>query len=192
MEGLICLCSWCLSPLIIMIVNISCTDDIQRKRWLDGITKSMDMNVSKLWEMVKDTGVLAHCSPWGCRVGHDWVNELNWLILCLVYSFPKAAVTNYHRFSGLKHETFVPSQSWRPVVWNPDASRTILSPELWGMILPASSRFWWLQVFLGLLAHHSSLSLIFIWSSPWVRVTNLPRLSGIRIPVIGLRIHQTI
>ena len=35
----------------------------QRMRWLDSNTDSMDVNLSKLQEMVKDRGRLACCSP---------------------------------------------------------------------------------------------------------------------------------
>ena len=47
-----------------------------RMRWLDGITDSMDVNLSELRELVMEQGGLACCDSWG-RKESDTTERLN-------------------------------------------------------------------------------------------------------------------
>ena len=46
----------------------------QRMRWLDSITESMDMNLSKFWEIVEDRGAW-HAVVYGISKSWTWLSD---------------------------------------------------------------------------------------------------------------------
>ena len=84
-------------------------------RWLDGITDAMDMNLVKLWEMVRDREAW-HEGPWGCKEYHR-TGQLNSSdkIVCI------------GSYLGELRELVMDREVWRAAVHGVAKSRTRLS-----------------------------------------------------------------
>ena len=71
----------------------------QRTRWLGGITYSMDMSLSKLWEMVIDREAW-HVAVHG--VAKSWMWLSNWTTIKREKNFPKQSVLNFPGDNDMK------------------------------------------------------------------------------------------
>ena len=80
----------------------------RRMRWLDGITDSMNMSSSKLWELVMDRSLL---HPWGLEKS-DMTERLNWIpcrfcMFANIFSHSKGCHFAYGLLYSAKYFKFI-------------------------------------------------------------------------------------
>ena len=85
------------------------------ERWLDSINNSVDTNLSKLWEIVKDRhGSLVCCSPWGHKeLDRTYqLNDKNTWAERILQKLPSWGVSSACGFPGTgAHSTQLPGQT---------------------------------------------------------------------------------
>ena len=87
----------------------------QRMRWMDGIIDSMDMSLSKLWQIVKDKEAW-HAKV--CGVGQDWVTEEQLSLHFFLFVFLEAGGVSQALQIRILQEKLGPWQTclgiWKP------------------------------------------------------------------------------
>ena len=167
----------------------------QRMRWLDGITDSMDMSLSKLWELVVDweawrAAVHGFAKSWAWLNG--WTEQLNsqhlifsnpaieMVALKLTWGRPGPFVFFFFFLKAitllLSPEAFV--AAWAQ--WDGPHSRSVMqlwSDWKWVIVLPEMSSGSCLMVSAGVLAGAPTRDLSYTWISSWYRGSVNPKSS---------------